>query len=106
MPLTMRGLVWFALLLMPLGATSAYGAGTIVEVSYPASDKPGELAYGVTYRAWFPDGVKRLRGVIVHQHGCGAGACKGARRPPTTSTGRPWPGNGAAPCSDPPIDRK
>jgi hypothetical protein len=26
------------------------------------------------YRAWIPDGAKRLRGVIVHQHGCGAGA--------------------------------
>src|SRR3954454_860173 len=77
MPLTMRGLTRFALLLMPLGATSAYGAGKIVEVSYPASDKPGELAYGVTYRAWIPDGARRLRGVIVHQHGCGAGACKG-----------------------------
>src|SRR5208283_3911996 len=24
-----------------------------------------------------PDGVTTLRGVIVHQHGCGAGACKG-----------------------------
>ena len=53
------------------------GAGTIVEVSYPASEKPGELAFGVTYRVWIPDGVARLRGVIVHQHGCGAGACKG-----------------------------
>lgn len=52
-------------------------AGRYVEVTYAASDKPGELALGVTYTAWIPDGVTRLRGVIVHQHGCGVGACKG-----------------------------
>ena len=31
----------------------------------------------MTYTLWVPDGVKRLRGIIVHQHGCGTGACKG-----------------------------
>ena len=46
-------------------------------VSYPASDRPGELVYGVTYRAWIPDAVNRVRGVIVHQHGCGSGAGQG-----------------------------
>jgi hypothetical protein len=51
--------------------------GRYVEVSYPPSDKPGELQLGVTYTAWIPDGVTKLHGVIVHQHGCGSGACKG-----------------------------
>jgi hypothetical protein len=32
---------------------------------------------GVTYTLWVPDGAKKIRGVIVHQHGCGVGACKG-----------------------------
>lgn len=55
----------------------ARAAGTYHEVTYPASDKPGELVMGVTYTVWIPDGVEKIRGVIVHQHGCGTGACKG-----------------------------
>src|SRR5882757_4794502 len=43
-------------------------------VRYEASDKPGELAMPVTYTIWIPEGVKTLRGVIVHQHGCGKGS--------------------------------
>ncbi len=45
-------------------------------VRYEASKKPGELAFGVNYTIWIPSGVKRLRGVMVHQHGCGEGSCK------------------------------
>jgi hypothetical protein len=60
-----------------LSSTSVHASGSIVEVSYPPSLKAGELAFGVTYRVWIPDGVKVLRGVIVHQHGCGKGACQG-----------------------------
>lgn len=45
-------------------------------VRYEASKKPGELVYGVNYTIWVPRGVKTLRGVIVHQHGCGEGSCK------------------------------
>src|SRR5258708_7773597 len=45
-------------------------------VRYEPSKEPGGLAYGVNYTAWFPPGVKTLRGVIVHQHGCGEGSCK------------------------------
>jgi lysophospholipase L1-like esterase len=45
-------------------------------VRYQASDKPGELIYGVNYTVWIPPGVKSLRGLIVHQHGCGEGSCK------------------------------
>src|SRR5262249_50899770 len=28
------------------------------------------------YTVWVPPNVKTLRGVIVHQHGCGEGSCK------------------------------
>ncbi len=45
-------------------------------VRYEASTEPGELVYPVNYTVWIPPGVKALRGVIVHQHGCGEGSCK------------------------------
>ena len=45
-------------------------------VRYEASTQPGELSYSVNYTVWIPPGVKTLRGVIVHQHGCGEGSCK------------------------------
>ncbi len=48
------------------------------EVTYPPSRESGELTLGVTYRIWIPEGVKRIRSVIVHQHGCGEGSNKGA----------------------------
>src|SRR3954452_14870781 len=43
---------------------------------YEASARPGELVFPVNYTIWIPKGVKTLRGVIVHQHGCGEGSCK------------------------------
>lgn len=45
-------------------------------VRYEASTQQGELVYPVNYTIWVPKGVKSLRGVIVHQHGCGEGSCK------------------------------
>lgn len=45
-------------------------------VRYEASTQPGELIFPVNYTVWIPQGVKTLRGVIVHQHGCGEGSCK------------------------------
>lgn len=45
-------------------------------VRYEAATKPGELIFAVNYTVWIPPGVKTLRGVIVHQHGCGEGSCK------------------------------
>lgn len=45
-------------------------------VRYEASDKPGELIYPVKYTVWIPPQVETLRGLIVHQHGCGEGSCK------------------------------
>ena len=34
---------------------------------------------GVAYTLWIPDGVTETRGIIVHQHGCGVGACQGGQ---------------------------
>src|SRR6266404_2065380 len=45
-------------------------------VRYEASAQKGELVYPVNYTIWIPSNVKTLRGVIVHQHGCGEGSCK------------------------------
>ncbi|MBT4011104.1 MAG: hypothetical protein HN617_06055 [Planctomycetaceae bacterium] len=45
-------------------------------VRYEASEQPGKLSFPVNYTVWIPPGVKTLRGVIVHQHGCGEGSCK------------------------------
>jgi pimeloyl-ACP methyl ester carboxylesterase len=45
-------------------------------VHYEPSTQAGALVYGVSYTIWLPPGVKTLRGIIVHQHGCGEGACK------------------------------
>lgn len=45
-------------------------------VRYEASIKPGELTFPVKYTVWIPPQVLNLRGVIVHQHGCGEGSCK------------------------------
>src|SRR4051794_17650442 len=45
-------------------------------VRYERSAQPGELKSAVNYTIWIPTDVKTLRGVIVHQHGCGEGSCK------------------------------
>lgn len=45
-------------------------------VRYEASTQAGGLIFPVNYTVWVPPGVKHLRGVIVHQHGCGEGSCK------------------------------
>jgi len=45
-------------------------------VRYEASSQPGELIFPVTYTVWVPPGVELLRGIVVHQHGCGEGSCK------------------------------
>ncbi|MHB8902713.1 MAG: alpha/beta hydrolase [Thermoguttaceae bacterium] len=58
-------------------AATASASGTYHEVAYPPSTEPDELRFGVTYTLWIPDDVKTLRAVIVHQHGCGDGACRG-----------------------------
>lgn len=45
-------------------------------VRYAASDAIGELIFPVNYTVWIPADVQKLRGVIVHQHGCGEGSCR------------------------------
>lgn len=45
-------------------------------VRYEPSNAPDGLIFPVSYTVWIPPGVKTLRGVIVHQHGCGEGSCK------------------------------
>lgn len=45
-------------------------------VRYEAGQKSGELIFPVNYTIWIPPGVQRLKGVVVHQHGCGEGSCK------------------------------
>jgi len=40
------------------------------------SSESGELSYGANFTIWIPPGVKTLRGIVVHQHGCGEGSCK------------------------------
>lgn len=45
-------------------------------VRYEASTEPGKLIFPVKYTVWIPPQVKTLRGLIVHQHGCGEGSCK------------------------------
>ncbi len=60
-----------------LGAGPLQASGKYYEVTYPPSEKPGELVIGVTFTVWIPEGVSKIRGVIVHQHGCGTGACQG-----------------------------
>jgi len=45
-------------------------------VRYEAAKEPGDLIFPVNYALWVPPGVERLRGVVVHQHGCGEGSCR------------------------------
>jgi poly(3-hydroxybutyrate) depolymerase len=65
-----------AMLVLGLAASTP-AAGRYLEAAYPASSESGGLKMGVTYTLWIPDGIKKIRGIIVHQHGCGVGACKG-----------------------------
>lgn len=55
-------------------ATTSGAFAEITTVEFPASKGPGELDVPATYHLWMPPGVKRVRAVIVHQHGCGDGA--------------------------------
>lgn len=74
-----------SILLLPLLALAAFSGrlshangapGKYYVVDYAPSSAPGELKLGVTYTLWVPERAPTLRGVIVHQHGCGEGACK------------------------------
>ena len=45
-------------------------------VRHEASTNAGELIFPANFTIWVPPGAKLLRGVIVHQHGCGEGSCR------------------------------
>src|SRR2546422_1908851 len=51
-----------------------HSSGQYVKLDYPASAASNELQVAVTYELWIPDGVRTLRGIIVHQHGAGTTA--------------------------------
>ena len=55
--------------------------GTYYRKTYPAPSVPqkGVLAFDAFWQIWIPPEVETLRGVIVHQHGCGEGSCEGAK---------------------------
>jgi pimeloyl-ACP methyl ester carboxylesterase len=55
-------------------AMTACGDGQYLTVNYAASTDTNELQIPVTYTLWIPDGISRLRGIIVHQHGAGTTA--------------------------------
>jgi hypothetical protein len=69
--------VRLALMVVLCGWSSIAAAGSYFDVTYEPSTEPGELSLGVTYTIWIPESSAPLRGVIVHQHGCGTGACQG-----------------------------
>lgn len=72
-------LLCLMLLLSPAAAGALHepGEGKSYTVETPPSTMPGRLRVGVTYTCWLPPGDGPLRGVIVHQHGCGEGAENG-----------------------------
>jgi hypothetical protein len=53
---------------------TTHGAGPYRKADDPASTAANELQVPVPYTLWIPDGVARLRGIIVHQHGAGTTA--------------------------------
>lgn len=44
-------------------------------VRYEAGNAPFALQIAVNYTVWIPSNVEQLRGIVVHQHGCGEGSC-------------------------------
>jgi len=56
-----------------LAIASAHAKDTL-RVDYAPSTAPGELSVPATFHLWLPPKVKRVRAIIVHQHGCGEGA--------------------------------
>jgi hypothetical protein len=49
--------------------TASNRLGQYLQIAYPASTAAGELQLSVIYTFWIPDGISKVRGVIVHQHG-------------------------------------
>jgi hypothetical protein len=85
--MTQTKFIWLATLLLITVTPSLYAQkapydvfppaeAPYYRVRYEASTNPGELTFPVNYTIWIPKEVTNLRGVIVHQHGCGEGSCK------------------------------
>jgi len=58
----------------PAFAQTPPQSGKYYVIDYPANTEG--LATPVTYTLWVPDGVKKIRAIIVHQHGAGMEAAK------------------------------
>jgi hypothetical protein len=56
--------------------TPSSGAGRYLQLEYPPSTTAGELQLGVTHTLWIPDGIQKVRAVVVHQHGAGIPAAQ------------------------------
>ena len=50
--------------------------GQHYSVNYEPTGREGGLQIRVKHTLWIPDSAKTVRGIIIHQHGCGEGACK------------------------------
>src|SRR5467141_3478710 len=72
------------------------GAGQYLKIDYPASTASNELQVAVTYTIWIPEGVKTLRGIIVHQHGAGTTASIEGSTSLMICIGRRWRRSGTA----------
>ena len=59
-----------------LTASCLGGEGNYYTVNYEPTGREGGLQIGVTHTLWVPRAAKKIRGIIIHQHGCGVGACK------------------------------
>jgi hypothetical protein len=70
-PLRVTFGLMFVLCAVAAGPSSSRAAGRIFDVAYPPATEADGLQLAVTYRVWIPQTNARLRGVIVHQHGCG-----------------------------------
>ncbi len=82
--MTFRNALIVLLLASPLAAAEALkprksSDGIVYQVHYDGSQVEGELSLPVDFYLWVPDDAKQLRGIIVHQHGCGPGASLGGR---------------------------
>jgi poly(3-hydroxybutyrate) depolymerase len=90
-PLTMRHLLSLALVVVAAAAATTVFAQQPPYDVFPPAEPPyyrvryvapaapaaaGELPFAAQYTVWLPPDVKVIRGVIVHQHGCGEGSCK------------------------------
>jgi pimeloyl-ACP methyl ester carboxylesterase len=69
----LTALVWFSVCALSFIGT-VHAGGQYLKIDYPASTNADELQTPVTYTLWLPDGVKTIRGIIVHQHGAGTTA--------------------------------